>query len=97
MDNISKLLIHKTSRSREIETLSQDITWLVRQIDVPALRFAAFNCLSDGVGEFILSSSSTDRHIIHFDTDNKIEIVQKILSDIIPIIQAEQQKYWESK
>lgn len=95
MDDISKLLIHKTSISRELETLSQDITWLVRQIDVPALRFAAFNYLGDGVGEFILSL--TDRHIIHFDKDNKIEVVQKILADIIPIIQIEQQKYWESK
>ena len=86
--------IFKKTHHEALETLSQDITWLVRQIDVPALRFAAFNYLNAGVGEFVLSPS--DRHIIHFDKDNKIEIVQKILSDIIPIIQAEQQKYWES-
>lgn len=79
MDDIS-LLIHKTSISREIESFSENLTWILRNYNHPNVDINAVNIISDHIAEIVLADNKTFKVNYQSASDLLDQVVSKVAS-----------------
>jgi hypothetical protein len=65
-----------------LDRISQHLTWLLRQIDDPELKYAAVNV----IGEHEIEIIADNTYFIQIKEPNKIETVYEILDELVPIV-----------